>query len=286
MLEDVFTGKSATFFVPNNDPTSKEVDPLSDVATVLDGLEPGAILDVETEKQKGRGVVKSLAKAEHKPGEELPNGFVFVETREDRDKSGKASLVVTLSKFGREVQVGVPMVRDDDVRDAEWEPDPRIDRVLRQLQNGDVVEALVKTGRQPTLVELYRYEKPERGKFVGIKDVEFNTWPAAGFEIMDAEGVTITFTVEGTEQSRNGQTIYAPNPQHFQAVKRLKPDTEVEVRYRRDGRTWLMRDIKVLSLPEKKAKAPKSGKAAPAKSDDAGEKDDEKKPDDEKKMKE
>ena len=43
---------------------------------------PGTLIDVTTEKQEGRSVVTAVAKTEVKPGEELADGFVFVESKE------------------------------------------------------------------------------------------------------------------------------------------------------------------------------------------------------------
>jgi hypothetical protein len=259
LVEDPFTGKSETLAVPNNDPTKKEYDPLTAVADVVKKLKPGDIIDVETEKQKGRAVVTAVSKAKVEPGEELPNGYVFVE-QDEVEKNGMPSITVTLRKFGREVKVGVPFKKDDEYKDAKWEPDPKIDYVVRRLQSGAVVEALVRKGNPPMLAEIYEYRPPEKGTFVGVKDVEYNNWPAAGFEIKAADGTTITFTLDGTEVTKNGKTIYQPNPQQFAAVKRIKPDSEVEVRYRLEGRMWMLRDIKVVSPP---ATAKKSGKTAP-----------------------
>lgn len=259
-VADVFTGKPLTLYVPNNDPAAKEYDPLTAVASAVEGLEKGAIIEVEAEKQKGRQTVTSLAKAELQPGEDRPNGFVFVESKEEK-KNGVPSVIVTLKKFGREVKVGVPS-RKKDYNNGQWEPDPKIDSVVRRLQTGMVVEALFRTGRVPMIAEIYEYYPPERGKFVGVKEVEFNNWPAAGFELMAEDGTTVTFTLEGTQTSRNGQTIYAPNPQQLRSIQKIKPDTELEVYYRLDGRTWMLRDIKVLGESPKSSKSGKSSKPA------------------------
>lgn len=251
--EDPFTGKTENLAVPNNDPAAKQYDPLTAIADVVNELKPGDIVEVETEKQKGRTLVTSVSKAKVEPGEELPNGYVFVESDES-ETNGMPSITVTLTKFGRELKVGVPFKKDDEYKDAKWEPDTKIDYVVRRLQAGTVVEALfARRGKGvPMITEIYEYRPPEKGKFVGLKKVEFNSWPAAGFELAAADGTTITFTLEGSEVTKNGETLYVPNPQHLSAVKRLKPDTEIEVRYRVDGRTWIMRDVKVLAPPPKK----------------------------------
>lgn len=256
VVEDPFTGKSESLLVLNNDPSKKEYDPITAVADVVKELKPGDLIEVETEKQKGRTTVARVARADIAPGEESPNGFVFVE-QDENDKNGMPSVTVTLRKFGRTVKVGVPFKKEKDNRDAKWEPDPKIDYVVRRLQSGTVVEAMVRKGNPPMLTEIYEYRPPEKGTFAGLKEVEFNNWPAAGFEIKATDGTVITFTIEGTELSKNGKTIYQPILQQLAAVKRIRPDTEVEVRYRLDGRAWMMRDIKILSQPAAAKKATK-----------------------------
>jgi hypothetical protein len=272
-VEDPFLNKTENLAVPNNDPASKQYDPLTAVADVVTELKPGDIIEVETEKQKGRTIVTSVSKAEVEPGEELPNGYVFVE-QDESEVNGMPSNTVTLKKFGRELKVVVPYKKDDEYKDAKWEPDQKIDYVVRRLQAGTVVEAqFTRRGKGvPMITEIYEYRPPERGKFVGLKKVEFNSWPAAGFELKAADDTTITFTLDGSEVTKNGETLYAPNPQHLAAVKRLKPDTEIEVRYRVDGRTWIMRDVKVLAPPPVAKKSSKTtGKTAgDDKKDDGG----------------
>ena len=273
LVSDAFTGKSETLYVPGNDPASKEYDPKTEIRELVEaGLEPGTPLDVTTEKQKGRLMATSVKKTDIKPGEEAPNGFVFVESREDEKTKAVA---VTLSKFGRELVVGVPMIKQDEYEDAEWQPDPKIDYVVRRLQAGMVVDAVMKKQSNRVMIaEIYEYRKPERGKFAGLKEVEFNNWPAAGFEIAAEDGTTITFTIDGIEQTRNGKTMFVPNPQQLGMVKRIKKGTDVEVRYRLDGRTWMMRDIKPIAAAKVDRKSEKSSGAAEKAKDDEMKKDD------------
>lgn len=257
-VEDVFNGKTETLYVPPNDPASKQYDPKTDIKDLIESLEPGAVIEVETEKDKGRQMATSVRKADAKPGEELPNGFVFVEQKSET-KGGVENVAVVLSKFGREVTVAVPLVKDDEYENAKWEPDPKIDSVIRRLQSGTVVEVMIKQQqgkRPPTITEIVEYRPPERGKFVGLKEVELGGFPAAGFEITADDGTAISFVLDGMEQTRNGQTAFMPNPQQLAMVKRIKKDTPVEVRYRLEGRKWMLRDIRPLPASDKKAAKP------------------------------
>jgi hypothetical protein len=270
MLEDALTGKVETLFVSNNDPNGKEYDPNTAVASAVKELSPGDLIQIETEKQKGRQVVTSVSKPDVKPGEEEKDGFVFVDQQSD-DKGGLENVVVTLSKFGREVKVGVPMTKEKYNKggkggrggDGDWKPDPKIDNVIHKMPSGTVVIATIKqqSNKLPLLTSIYEYRKPERGQYVGPKEVEFNSHKAAGFEIKADDGQTITFTLEGQEVSKNGDTLYMPRQDQLAAVKRLKPGQEIEVHYRLDGRSWMLHDIKILTDKDKAAGAAKSGKS-------------------------
>ena len=272
LVQDPFTGKSDTLYVPNSDPKARAYDPLPEVAAAVEGLEEGAVLEVEAEKQKGKWMVSSLAKADVKPGEEQPNGFVYVDTSEHADRGGNRAVVVTLTKFGREVKVGVPMWKNKDHQDASWEPDPKIDSQLRQLQGGDVVEAVIKNGRPPMLVEIHRLYPPERGKFLALKETTYGGAAAAAFEMVAEDGTTLTILLPGTEQSRNGQTMLMPEPRMLNMVRKIKPDTEIEIMYRQVGSAMFLRTVKFLNAGKaaKDEKGSKSGKKEAGMSKPAG----------------
>jgi hypothetical protein len=270
-LEDPFNKHVDSLFVPNNDPEKKEYDPQTDVADFVKDLEPGTAVEVQTEKVKGRILVKSVGKADIKPGEDMPNGFIFIDQKMEKTRSGDM-VVVTLSKFGREEKFGVPMVKSKDA--TGMAPDPKIDYVITKLGGGAVVEATVRKGNPPMITEIYEYKKPEQGKFIGLAETKYHGMPAQGFEITATDGTKIAITFESTEQTKNKEKTYVANPQQLKLVRSIKPDTDVEVRYRVDGTTWVLRDIKPLNAAGASADAKKSGKSSKtAKSDDSDMKD-------------
>jgi hypothetical protein len=196
LVEDPFGGRSETLFVQNNSADAKEYDPVSSVADAVKDMKPGTLIDVTTEKQKGRNVVTAVSKTEIKPGEDLADAYVFVESRQEepRNKGGVGAVTVTLSKYGREVTVGVPMVRDGN----DYKPDPKIDYVINRAQAGTVVEAKFKKENGRMVVsEVHEYRKPERGTFKEMKQTDFGDVKAAGFVIKSYEGTDITFTLAG-----------------------------------------------------------------------------------------
>ena len=256
VLTDVFSGKTETMFVPNSDPKGREYDPLPDVAAAVESIEEGAAVQVEAAKERGKWMISSLSRADIKPGEELPNTYVYVATDESEDRGGNKTVVVTLTKFGREIKVKVPMWKNDEYKDANWEPDPKIDSELRRLQAGEVVDAIIKPGRPPELVEINRFYPPERGKFVGLKETRYDGAVAAAFEMIATDGTTLTITLDGKMQERGPNKVLVPYPKMLSAVKRIKPDTEIIVIYREDGQTMFLRDLR---FPKPGDKAASSG---------------------------
>jgi hypothetical protein len=253
VLDDPFGGRGETLPVQNNSADAREYDPLTSVAEAVRDLKPGTLIDVTTEKQKGKNVVTAISKTELKPGEELANSYVFVESKEEpaNNNAGGGAVTVTLSKYGREVTVGVPMVRNG----SDYKPDPKIDYVINRAQSGTVVEAKFRNENGRTVIsEIHEYRKPERGTFGGLKETEFGEVKAAGFVIKADDGTDITFTLPGRESSKNGQKYMIPDPQALALVQRIKPDTQVEVRYHLAGRAWVMHGIDILTDKSKGAK--------------------------------
>lgn len=279
VLTDVFSGKTQTMFVPNSDPKGREYDPLPDVAAAVESIEEGAAVQVEAAKERGKWMISSLSRADIKPGEELPNTYVYVETDEIEDRGGNKTVVVTLTKFGREIKVKVPMWKNDEYKDANWEPDPKIDSQLRRLQAGEVVDAIIKPGRPPELVEINRFYPPERGKFVGLKETRYDGAVAAAFEMIATDGTTLTITLDGKMQERGNTKVLVPYPKMLSAVKKIKPDTEIIVIYREDGQTMFLRDLRFPKSGDKAAASGDKMKPQEKDQDAAGGGDDAKKDD-------
>lgn len=242
IVQDVFSGKKETLVVPD-----------AAVAAAVDGMAEGTPIQVETARKGGKSMVTSLAKADVQPGEEQPNGFVYVSTDENKDRGGNKTVTVTLRKFGREIKVGVPMWKNTNFEEPTWEPDSTIDGQLQQLEKGEVVAALIKNGRPPMLIAIYPYEPPERGKFVKVKEALYNGAAAAAFEMVAADGTTITVILPGTEKKQGEQKFLQPDMKTWRALQKIKEDTEIEVLFREEGQAYFLIDIKFLEPADKKA---------------------------------
>lgn len=260
IVTDVFSGKRETLVVPD-----------AAVAAVLDDLKEGTPITVEAEKKGGKWTVTSLAKADVQAGEEQPNGFVYVAYDESKDRAGNKTATVTLRKFGREVKVGVPMWKNNNYEEPTWEPDPKVDGQLQRLEKGEVVAARIKSGQPPMLLEVYPYEPPERGKFVKVKESNYNGATAAAFEMVAADGTTITITLPGTEDKFGEQKVLKPDVKTWRAVQKIKADTEIEVLFREEGQTNFLIDIKFLKPAASKGAKAEEDKMKPGEKQDDSE---------------
>jgi hypothetical protein len=168
-LEDMLTGKSENIPVANTDP--KTFGPVAAVADAMKEISAGDLVEVRTERQKGKAVAVSLAKAKLAKGEDRPKGYVYVGWDRKKDKDGKTVMGLKLKKFGREVVVMVPLKLDTNT--GNWNPPGMVDYVLNRVQPGEAVEADIKPGNPPTLEKLWEYYRPERGKFLGLTEIDY-----------------------------------------------------------------------------------------------------------------
>ena len=180
VLEDALTGKSETIYVPNADPA--KYGPVAEVADAMKEIKPGDLVEVRTDRQKGKTIATSLAKAEFVAGEDRPKGYVFVGWDRKKNAKGETEMALRLKKFGKEAIVMVPLTLDRDTGD--WNPSRDVDYVLGRVQPGEAVEADIKPGKPPVLDKIYEYYRPERGKFIGLGEMDFNGYTALAVEMM------------------------------------------------------------------------------------------------------
>jgi hypothetical protein len=291
-MEDLNSGRTETMYVPapaaapaaepeqkpaptepapepapaeGTDPAAAPAAPPS-TAEFVKNLVAGTAVEVTTQREKGRTLIASISKANLAPGEERPNVYVLVGWDKKKTDDGKAVMGVKLKKFGKETMFMVPLTRDAHTK--EWMAPWGVDDVVNKVSAGASVEAKVKPGNPPQLLDLVQYRPPERGTFVGLKETEVNGAVAAAFQFTAGDGITLTISLPGVEQSigkgkGGGQNygkkapappsdeptkILRPDPAMLEAVRRIKPGSEVEVMLQ-PGDSYILREIKVLSKP-------------------------------------
>lgn len=160
-------GASVRLVVPNTD--VDRYSPKKDMADLVNGMQPGGLLQAETKTVDGALQVESIAGWSPRPGEDTPHGYVLIAAGDSPGKPGE--LQVALTKLGDSVNVIVPAGKDDKGSPA---PDPMVAAELKAIQQGDVVWADVAPGKPPTLIAIAPWSEPQQGKLarVGAADVD------------------------------------------------------------------------------------------------------------------
>lgn len=195
-------------------------------------LKKGDIVKVELDNGRPLPAVKYLRAYSLRPGEEMPNNFVYENSFEKEDGNQKY-LAVVLSKFDEMVTVAVPQKKE---KEGGTVRDPEMVAFVDTLKKGDVVEAEVKTGgRVPVLSSLDLYKAPETGKFLKLAEEEVNGQKGMAVEV-EREGKPVKLLVSGKMQG----TKWVNDPKVMAAARKLKADALVQFTVREEGeRLWL-----------------------------------------------
>jgi hypothetical protein len=244
VVEDMITLKPENLYVVGDDSSIKEA---------MSELEAGTPIEVKIERQKGKPVIKSLEKAKLVRGEERPDGFVFVGWDRKKAADGKMTMGIKLRKFGREVMAQIPLTQNRSTGD--WNPSGRVDYVLGRVKEGDAVMAEITPGRPPILKDISEYYPPERGKFIALAEKEDNDVVSAAIKMTAGDGTELTIALPGVEQVRGKKRVRMPDAKLLEIVRRLKPDTEIEVQLRGQN-DYTLHDINVVATPPDTKKKP------------------------------
>ena len=78
-----------------------------------------------------------------------------------------------------------------------------------------------------------------------------------------SDGTKLRIRLPGTEQYKNGKRIMMPDPAQMAMIRRIKPDSEIEV-YTRTRNDYVLREINLISPPQKKPDKSESAKSEKA----------------------
>jgi hypothetical protein len=262
VLEDMLTNKTETVYAANADPA--KYGPVPAVADGMKDISAGDLVEVRTERQRGRAVATSLKKAALVKGEDRPKGFVYLGWDRKKDKDGKTVMALKLRKFGRELVVMVPLTFKKETGD--WLPPGDVEYILNnRVQPGEAIEADIKPGNPPVLDKLWEYYPPEKGKFLGLTEMEYQGYTALAIEMISGDGTKLRVRMPGKEQYKNGVKVLMPEAQQLAMVRSIKPDSEIEV-YIQSRNNYVLREITVVAPPGGE-KSGKSSGEKPSKSD-------------------
>ncbi|HWE96308.1 MAG TPA: hypothetical protein VG269_20260 [Tepidisphaeraceae bacterium] len=217
-------GKPTRLVVPNK--TADRFDPDPQQANVVKALKPGDLIQVSGDAADGSFTLTSIAPYAFKPGEQTPNGYVFVEVQPA--KAAADHPVVVLSKFGEKNNFLL-------AADKDGKSDPLIESALNTLKAGNSVWADVAPGSPPALVAILPWSEPMGGKLLKVESANVNGQKGNAVQI-EAGGKTIVALVPGKMQDDKWVT----DARVLAAARKLKVGSPVFVRTQEDGdRLWL-----------------------------------------------
>jgi len=210
-------GHPGRLVVPNEDGKPKK-----DLMSAVDGLSAGSLIQATTQNEKGAPMLQTVASYSTKPGEDTPNGYVFIESKPA--KEGSKDQAVVLSKLGEKTTVAVPGDADASVTD-----------VVQKLKKQDPVWVDLSPGRQPTLLAILPYEEPKTGKLLKVApaDVEGHK----GFEAqIDDNGKITHALIPGKMHNK----VWVTDQRVLSSARRLRAGSEIRYRVQEvSGTTWL-----------------------------------------------
>jgi len=227
IVSPVKGGSTKALVAPKQDPKSNTFDPDPKVVSVVKVLKKGDLLNVTTGRFKGVILIRRISRFLVQPGEEEPNGFLFVRAEEE-DIARETYLVVTLQKFGQETKVVVPNKKNEA---GEMAPDEALAARLTAFKIGEVVEVEAqKKGRLRTLKSIRKYAPPVVCEFVKLVEETVDEVEHVGIEVKIG-GEPQTLFVPNVQRGKRN----FPDSRLRSAARRLKPGDWIEAKIRTEG---------------------------------------------------
>ena len=234
-------GMILNFVIANTNEKKNSYSPLPKVSAFLAQAQAGDLIDIVCIAPKNANdliQIKSLEPYKAKPGENDPNGYVFVEsfTHKTGDKTFN---LVTVSKYLQKTTLNIPTHPD---ANGDAVPDDVLLGIADKLKAGQsVYAAYTGTGDDATLALLAPWANHFTGKFVRLDpsatvDSNGDTGPAV--ELTDAKGKKVTALIPGTVIGKK----WVANSTVLEKARPLKADADVDFITAASGdkRIWLV----------------------------------------------
>ena len=220
-------GRSISALIANKDAQSKVLDPNPAIFNVVKGLKKGDLVTVTIVSSGGWTTLTKIERYELKPGEDEPNGFLFVRAEEE-EIAKETYLVVTLQKFGQETKAVVPSKKNEA---GETAPDEALAAQLTAFKIGDVVEVETqKKGRLQVLKSICKYTPPVVCEFVKLVEKTVDEVEHVGVEVK-IDGEPQTLFVPNMQRGKRS----VPDPRLRSVARKLKPGDWIEAKIRTEG---------------------------------------------------
>ncbi len=232
-VTSVANGRSVNLAVPNQDEKKAMFDPNPALLSIVKSLKPGDVVKATFAMQNNSAIVQTLVVYPLKPGEELPNAFVFGESYDK--KEGKIDYqMIDAKRFDQAITFVIPNKKD---ASGELAPDPQMLADAGKFKSGDIVLIDAAPGRpHPTIKSIELYTAPVAGHFVKSEDHEVEAGQKTTAVELEADGKTITALVPGHLDGKK----WVVDAKVLGEVKRLRPNSDVMFRLAEDnGKSWI-----------------------------------------------
>lgn len=253
VAENPKTRHPVRLIIPNTD--AVRYDPNPAMSELVKRLEAGVLITAAVTAEDGVATLNSLSVYTPKPGEDSPNGYVFVSST---PKDDTHELLVTLSKFGQTEQVRVAPEAEDH---GTPQPDERVAGELHQVKAGDVVWIHLQPGKAPALLEIVPWTEPRQGKLLKVVPAQVEDNNGYAVEIEDA-GQTLRCLVPGRMQNKRWVT----DQRLLSDARKLRAKSDVLFRVRQAGSATYLLEINPVPQPTAQAQNSRrtSGNGGPA----------------------
>jgi hypothetical protein len=231
-------GKRLQIGVENADEDKYTVDPVLVVLDQIKALNPGDMAKVVYDSYDDKtGMLYSISPYVMEPGMELPNAFVFHESR-DQTEDQKSFTVVAMKRFEQDYTFVVAGTQD---AAGNVTPDPDLMASIGKLKDGQLVLIDAIQGQPyPILRSIEAYTPPQIGTLKAVKFAELNGNRTTEADI-EVDGKPVTVFVPGRLDGKR----WIVDDKILADVRRLRLNTPVQFRVVSDDTgNSVLREIK------------------------------------------
>jgi hypothetical protein len=220
-------GKRLQIGVPNADEDKYTVDPLLVLLDQIKALSPGDMAKVVYDSYDDKtGMLDEISPYAMQPGMELPNAFVFHESR-DQTENQRSFTVVAMKRFEQDYTFMVAGTQD---AAGNVTPDPDLMAGIGKLKDGQLVLIDAVQGQPyPILRSIEPYTAPQTGTLKAVKIGELNGNKTTEADI-EVDGKTVTTFVPGHLDDKR----WIVDSKILAEVRRLRLNTAVQFRVASD----------------------------------------------------
>lgn len=245
-------GRRMVLMVPNESPRAKKPTPKKEMASALKLLKKDHLIEIAYDVHKGVNRLQKVSRYNLAPGEDDPMGYVFI-GRPFETHGGEDIMVVVLRKYGHEIKLPIPNVKEG----KDLVPTPYTAIRAERMVPGDSVDIITTgVGRSRVLTGISKYAPPFTAEFVKFTETRIKQSYSARIELkVDGEARAFDLATEVQAGKRR-----VP-PKLLAVAKGLSPGMKVRVKPRGPRKTRVVARIERIrkSTSDKESGSRKQG---------------------------